>query len=633
MAAASISLLGCSMLPTETQLKVDPFTPQERADIYESTIAANLAENKKDYATAFSYYIYAARLSKDIHLIEKSVQAALAIQDPLAMDQAASLWLEVEPNNQKAQLIRLDVQIKNADLEKADAIAADIFNESIPEEEQYSLLKTNIINNNPKTLLSFLQKSSQRDPKNAAFITMQADVLYRFATREKSATNLYTDALYYTDKALSINPVFMPAVDIKINALYAIKKHNEAKSYLTELFSKYPQSSEINQMLGQLLYDLKNYSECADHYNRWLSSHPDDSESRYFLAASHFELGQYELSLSHFQQLIKIGYQPNIAAYYSGISANQLDQSDKAIDYFKQVKSGELLAPARIQIAKTFVKQQQPEHALAILRMTADLLPKDQTKLIIAEIDLLNQAFSADQAKKRLEAAIQEQPDNITLLLKKIDLYQLIQKPNKLYKLLEDARELISSDKKINRFNLLAAELLNNNKHYRLAINWLDSAILESPNNKTLLYTRALYKEPLGLFQEMVKELKHLNQLYPDDANIKNALGYSLADLNQELDFAQALIDSAYQALPNSSAVIDSKGWVAYRRGDLDAAQEYLIRAFKIQPSAETAAHLGEVLWKKSLTIDAKSVWLQGLKIDPDNKVLLDTLKRFNVKL
>jgi len=246
---------------------------------------------------------------------------------------------------------------------------------------------------------------------------------------------------------------------------------------------------------------------------------------------------------------------------------------------------------------------------------------------------LLNKAFSTEKSKERLEQAIQDQPDNVSLLLKKIDLYQLTKQPEKLYQLLKDAQALIKSQEKIDRFNLLAAELLQKNKHHELAIDWLDSAIKDSPKNKQLLYSRALYKESLGLYQEMVSELKALNQLFPDDANIKNALGYSLADLNQELDFSQALIDSAYQALPNSSAVIDSKGWIAYRLGNLDAAQEYLTRALTIQPSAETAAHLGEVLWKKSLHEKAKKIWREGIKIDPTNKILLDTLKRLNVEL
>jgi len=118
-----------------------------------------------------------------------------------------------------------------------------------------------VINKNPKVVVPLLQQLSKDDPKNLAFITAEAEIFYNYAARDASPNELYSKVLVYTQKALNINPLFLPAVDLKVSLLYSIKQHNEAKRYLSDLFAKNPQSADINQMLGQLLYDLKDYEQ------------------------------------------------------------------------------------------------------------------------------------------------------------------------------------------------------------------------------------------------------------------------------------------------------------------------------------------------------------------------------------
>lgn len=69
-------------------------------------------------------------------------------------------------------------------------------------------------------------------------------------------------------------------------------------------------------------------------------------------------------------------------------------------------------------------------------------------------------------------------------------------------------------------------------------------------------------------------------------------------------------------------------GWVYYRMGDLEKAEYYLREAVEIQADVEFVAHLGEVLWKQNKKNEARKYWEQGKKLDPNNKVLLETLQR-----
>ena len=84
---------------------------------------------------------------------------------------------------------------------------------------------------------------------------------------------------------------------------------------------------------------------------------------------------------------------------------------------------------------------------------------------------------------------------------------------------------------------------------------------------------------------------------------------------------------------PDNPFIQDSVGWYFYRVGDNLQALEYLRRSYAQMPSADVAAHLGEVLWKMKRVDEAKEIWRAGLAKDATNETLLKTLKRLGVKL
>jgi predicted negative regulator of RcsB-dependent stress response len=48
-----------------------------------------------------------------------------------------------------------------------------------------------------------------------------------------------------------------------------------------------------------------------------------------------------------------------------------------------------------------------------------------------------------------------------------------------------------------------------------------------------------------------------------------------------------------------------------------------------LKPDPEVAAHLGEVLWVAGDQEGARTVWNTALEAQPDDKRLLDVIKRF----
>jgi tetratricopeptide (TPR) repeat protein len=188
----------------------------------------------------------------------------------------------------------------------------------------------------------------------------------------------------------------------------------------------------------------------------------------------------------------------------------------------------------------------------------------------------------------------------------------------------------VDDDERLADTFLLEAELHGRHDEPNRAIDAFSRGLKVLPDERRLLYGRALLYEELDRIPECEADLRRMVELAPDDADALNALGYTLADRTDRHEEAFALIEKALKAKPDEPAIIDSMGWVQYRRGKLDEALVHLKRAFELQPDAEIAAHLGEVLWASGQREAARATWAKGRELDPENEVLAETVQRLD---
>lgn len=175
---------------------------------------------------------------------------------------------------------------------------------------------------------------------------------------------------------------------------------------------------------------------------------------------------------------------------------------------------------------------------------------------------------------------------------------------------------------------LAEAQILRDANQPKAAFDLVGQALDRVPNNPDLLYDYAMLAEKIERPDVLESSLRRLIEIRPEHAHAYNALGYSLADRNERLPEAQELIEKALKLAPDDSFIIDSMGWVLYRRGKLKDSLTYLRRAYAGRPDPEIAAHLGEVLWTLGERSEAERVWGDASKESPDNETLANTIKR-----
>lgn len=176
---------------------------------------------------------------------------------------------------------------------------------------------------------------------------------------------------------------------------------------------------------------------------------------------------------------------------------------------------------------------------------------------------------------------------------------------------------------------VVEGELLVEAGAVQQAMDLYDSVLEETPDNTDLLYARALLAEKLDRLEQTEQDLRRVLELEPDNAPALNALGYTLADRTERHREALIYIEKALALRPEDPAILDSMGWVQYRLGNLEQAEQYLRRALEQVRDAEIAAHLGEVLWRQGRQDEARRVWEAAREADADNPVLERTMQRF----
>lgn len=156
----------------------------------------------------------------------------------------------------------------------------------------------------------------------------------------------------------------------------------------------------------------------------------------------------------------------------------------------------------------------------------------------------------------------------------------------------------------------------------------LNEAVKKFPEQPELYYARSLLNEKLNNIPAAEADLRFVLTKQPDNVDALNALGYMLANNNQQLDESFKLLTRALTLSPDNPAILDSMGWALYRMGQPEEAILRLKKSFTLDPNDEVAAHLGEVLWSVGKRSEANAIWQQGLRLKTDSKIIAATRKR-----
>ncbi|MES0030998.1 tetratricopeptide repeat protein [Mesorhizobium sp. M0040] len=177
------------------------------------------------------------------------------------------------------------------------------------------------------------------------------------------------------------------------------------------------------------------------------------------------------------------------------------------------------------------------------------------------------------------------------------------------------------------RAYLALGGVYSSKEDFRSAANLYDKAVevLKTPTaaNWNIFYQRGIAYERLKEWPKAESNFRKALELYPDQPQVLNYLGYSWVDKNMNLKEGLAMIQKAVDLRPSDGYIVDSLGWAYYRLGQFDDAVREMERAVSLKPEDPVLNdHLGDVYWRVGRKLEATFQWNQARDLKPDPDVL-----------
>jgi tetratricopeptide (TPR) repeat protein len=134
-----------------------------------------------------------------------------------------------------------------------------------------------------------------------------------------------------------------------------------------------------------------------------------------------------------------------------------------------------------------------------------------------------------------------------------------------------------------------------------------------------VFYFRGICLERARQWDKAEADLQKALELFPEQPQVLNYLGYSWVDQGVNLDDGMRMIRRAVEQRPEDGYIIDSLGWAYYRIGQYDEAVKHLERAVELKPEDPTINdHLGDVYWRIGRLTEARFQWSHAKDLKPE---------------
>jgi len=411
--------------------------------------------------------------------------------------------------------------------------------------------------------------------------------------------------------------------------------------------------------LNQLLSRNSNKGETLRLIQKLATPYPNLPEVHFAISQAAWFAGEHDTAETEMDEALSLHPDWELAAVQSGRMLQRHSNIDAANFYRAQLQQYPDSDEVRIAYTRLLVELNEKEQAREQLRMLFDKNQEDAEIMVVVGL-ISTELSDFDMTELSLKKALANgYPDTSAIYFhlarvyeetQQIDLameyYSQVNRGGRYLPAqiryadllaqkgqVEDARSHIqqlpaANDQQTAHLILAEAQIIRRTGSFDEVFRILDRGLEKFPDSPELLYDHALAADKMGEFEVLERDLRKLIEIKPDNAHAYNALGYSFAERGLHLPEALKLIKKAVELSPDDPYIMDSLGWVYYRMGNTTDSLFYLSRAYSISQDSEIAAHLGEVLWARGAREDAEDVWRAALDKDPENEMLLETIKR-----
>ncbi len=519
------------------------------------------------------------------------------------------------------------------------------------------------------------------DPSNSSTLSAEAEAIYSFlAARELLQEQKPEEAASALERAVAIEPT--PELYIELGNLYwRSSRFADALLLLRQGLDKYPDSELLLSTLAKTYAAQGRFDDAVLVLDDYRKKHPDRIELIHEAALYRMEQGQYgeavdrlsaipedevtptthfllgkgffglglydravdafdkavtedpeyidawiELGLTYeaqknfinaesiFSQLVESGID-NQQIVFRLVDLNlKLNNPDKSLAYVLQYTDDLALT---LEAANLFMNLSFYDHAAQLLDPLAAKTPIPDSALFYLAVLEYEGRDNPDRALTYLEAIPVNHPHHERSLIFRIHL--LYQKGEK-----DEARHLCRTAMGLfprqPEFHIIMAELLEHDGQFPQALEVLEKAAGQWPDNTTITYRAGLVHDRMGDRDQAMKMMEKVIAKHPEHPDALNFLGYSLAEQERDLERALLLIENALKIRPDNGYFVDSLAWVYYKMKKFKRAWKEIKRAVELTDTDPVIwEHYGDIARSLKLMAEARKGYLRALELGGDN--------------
>lgn len=344
------------------------------------------------------------------------------------------------------------------------------------------------------------------------------------------------------------------------------------------------------------------------------------------------------------------------AEAYAGFLARE----GRKAEALKVIERAEAFSPSRLQIKALRAKIEKGEPVPVLIPG-----PLDGASEVLLNLGMaLNRSGAEPFVKVYLQLSLALKPDNDFALMNlaelyetesdaqdAIDLYARVAAGSPFKRLAEmqtglnladidkkdeavtHLKKLVADDPDDMRAYLALGGVYSSKDDYRSAANTYDEAVarLKNPTRAdyNIYYQRGIAHERLKEWDKAEPNFRKALELFPNQPQVMNYLGYSWVDMDRNLEEGLELIRKAVDLRPSDGYIVDSLGWAYYRLGRYDEAVTELERAVSLRPEDPVLNdHLGDAYFRAGRRLEATFQWNHARDLKPEPDVLANVQKK-----
>lgn len=531
-------------------IRVEPVRPDIKLtkDILYEILVAEFAGQRGRLDVSVNNYMDLARTTRDPKIVERATRIAVYARDADAAQEAARLWVELDPLNPDPHQVLAVMALRNGDVEEALTHLNDILDYSHGKLDQKLWMIANMLGRekDKDLIMNVMERlvSSRQDSPEALYAF--AHVAARLGDFDRAASLL--------EHALKLAPDNLNAAMSYISILQRQDRGNDAIEWLEKRLKEHKDDNDFNLRLAyaRLLTDAQRFDDARRQFEILAVEAPNNTDVLYALGLLYLQANRLDQAETYFKRLAEKTARHNDARYYLGRIAEERKDFDKASIWYEGVEGGDNYFDAQVRYALLLAKRGDIEKARVHLNSIHTEGPNENMILIQAEGELLTEEKRYDDAMQVYDNALKK-GFNADLLYARA---MLAEKMDRIDILERDLREILRQDPdNAQALNALGYTLADRTQRFDEAYNLIKRALELSPGDFYILDSMGwvLYRQ--GKLEEAVEYLRKAMDLR-SDPEIAAHLGEVLWVMGDKQG-AKQVWETALRATPEDRRLLD----------------------------------------------------------------------------